>query len=128
MQYFYILQDATLPLLRLELVKDGINDFYRSARFNEMIQNADVTFSMWDERDVLKISNAPCEIVLSKSGECEENYIIQYKWKKRDTRNKGQYKGIITINFKDDLYQDGVSYPDGILKAPIQEELKILIK
>lgn len=128
MQYFYILHGATLPMLRLELIKDGKNDFYRSAKFNEHIQNANITFSMWDERGILKISKAPCEIILSVEGECEENYIIQYKWKEHDTRKPGQYKGIITIDFMDDLYQDGISYPDGKLLVPIQEELKIMIK
>ena len=77
MQSFYIHKNATLPSLRLELVNDGNYDFLKSQQFNNGVQNADVTFSMWDEHDVLKISEAPCNLILSNNGGCEEKYIIE---------------------------------------------------
>ena len=128
MQCFYIHKNATLPTLRLELILDGKYDFFKSYHFNNAIQNADVTFSMWDEHDVLKIADAPCNIILSKDDICVDRYIIEYKWRERDTRKIGHFKGKIKINFKSDLYESGVTYDGGTFIGPIYEDLDIFIK
>ena len=125
---FFIKKDATLPVLRLELVLDGKYDFMKSSHFNNAIQNADITFSMTDEHDVLKISNASCNLVLADQNTCDEKYLIEYRWKKRDTKTPGHYKGKITINFMDDVYESGVTYESGTFIGPIYEELDIFIK
>jgi hypothetical protein len=125
---FFIKKDATLPTLRLELVLDGKYDFMKSSHFNNAIQNADVTFSMIDEHDVLKISNAPCNLVLVDQDTCDEKYIIEYRWKQRDTRVSGHYKGKIKITFMDDIYENHVTYEGGTFIGPIYEELDIFIK
>lgn len=125
---FFIKQNATLPTLRLELVLDGKYDFMKSSHYNNAIQNADVTFSMTDEHGVLKISNAPCNIVLTDQETCDPKYIIEYQWKTRDTRTQGHYKGVIKITFLDDIYESGVTYESGVFIGPIYEELDIFIK
>ena len=51
-QYFYINKDSVLPRLRVELAYDGKYEFMKTSHFYAAIQNADVTFSMWD-RDVI---------------------------------------------------------------------------
>ena len=127
-QYFYINQNSELPTLRMELIDDGRYEFIKTSQFNNAIQNADITFSMWDENEILKISDAPCSIVLSADGGCEDRYIIEYKWNKRDTKKKGQFKGQFKIVFKDDLYESGISYPNGDLIMPIYEDLFIMVK
>lgn len=128
MQYFYINQDSTLPSLRVELIDDGKYEFRKTSKFANAIQNGDVTFSMWDENDILKISNAACDLVESEESGCETKYIIEYKWNKRDTKKKGQYKGQFKISFKDKLYEDGRIYPEGDLIVPIVEDLIIMVK
>lgn len=128
MQYFYINQNATLPRLRMELVVDGKYDFLKDRKFSNAIQNADVTFSMTDENEVLKISEAPCNIVQVTGESCEDHYIIEYAWKERDTKKKGQFKGQFKIEFKADLYEEGVAYVDGTLIMPIYEDVIIMIK
>lgn len=139
MQYHYINQNSVHPYLRMELVYDGRYDFLKSSHLYNAIQNADVYFSMWDEHDVLRISKAQCELVLADENTCDERYIIQYKWKPRDVRHTGQFKGRIEIVLKDDLYQasnkvdsDGkdipVQYDGGNLIVPIYEDLIIMIK
>lgn len=128
MQYFYINQNATLNSLRVELVNDGRYEFMHNTNFNHSIQNAEITFSMWDENDILKISNAPCNLVLADEGTCEERYIIEYQWKKHDTKKKGQFKGQFKIEFNGDIYQEGVPYKSGTLIMPIYEDLYIMIK
>lgn len=129
MQTFHINQFSTLPTLRVELVHDGTHDFLRSYQFNNEIQNADVTFTMWDSDDHLKISKAPCSIVLSKDYvSCTDKFIIEYKWKERDTKLKGVYKGRFTINYLGDLYEKDMEYHEGTLIMPIIEDLEIIVK
>lgn len=128
MQYFYINQNSELPHLRMELINDGKYDFLKASKYNNSIQNADVTFSMWDENEILRISNAPCTIVLSQDGGCEDRYIIEYRWKKRDTKEKGQFKGQFKIDFYPDLKEEGVVYPSGLLIMPIYEDITIFVK
>lgn len=126
--YFYINCGATLPTLRMELVHDGRFEFLKEGKFGNAIQNADITFSMEDENGVLKISDAPCGIVLSTEGSCEDRYIIEYKWKPRDTKTKGIFKGQFKIDFKGDIYEEGVTYPEGLLIMPIYEDIYVHIK
>lgn len=128
MQQLIINKGSQLPTLRMELVYDGRYEFLKSKYFYAAIQNADVTFSMWDEHDVLRISCAPCNIVLVDQNTCDERYIIEYKWKKRDTKCPGRYKGRFTITFKDDLYQEGMDFDGGDFIMPIHEDLEIFIK
>lgn len=127
-QYFYINQNSELPYLRMELINDGNHDFEKSYTLNNDIQNADVYFSMEDEDGILKISNAHCDVFLSQDSGCEEKYIIQYRWNKRDTKKKGTFKGTFNIKFKNDLTEEGYSYPSGELLMPIYEDLYIQIK
>lgn len=128
MQYFYINQGSTLPKLRVELVNDGKFEYFKSGKFNNAIQNADVTFSMEDENGVLKISDAPCEIVFSTDKSCEDRYVIQYSWNPRDTKKKGTFKGTFKIVFNGDLSEEGVTYPEGTLIMPIYEDIYVMIK
>ena len=127
MQYFYIKKGSINPTLRIELINDGNFDFMKNATFNNAIQNAIVTFSMTDKHDILKISKAKCTIILTKSETCEEKYIIEYQWNKRDTKESGIFTGIFEITFNNDLYEEGIEYFSGNLIVPIQEELKIHI-
>lgn len=128
MQYFYINQGSVNNPLRIELINDGRYEFMKSALYNNAIQNADITFSMRDEDGVLRVSKAPCTLVLVDENSCEERYIIEYQWKKRDTKKAGKYTGTFEITFNGDLYEDGVSYPAGNLIVPIFEDLGIIIK
>lgn len=126
-QYHYINQGSELPYLRMELVNDGKFEFMKSGKFSEMIQNADVTFSMWDENDVLKLSDAPCNIIESENG-CEDFFIIEYRFTKRDTKKKGKFKGQFKIDFHGGLYKAGETYPEGTLLMPIYEDVYVFVK
>lgn len=141
-QQFYIKQNSLNPTLRVELIDDGKYAFYKSKAFNYGIQNANVTFSMWDEKGIMHISNANCNIILDSDCGCDQRYVIEYQWKLKDTKYKGKFIGIFTINFNDDLMapnnseyiggiiNDNVSGPDyvkGIMHMPIEEQLEIFI-
>lgn len=126
-QYFYINKDSVNPTLRVELVNDGKYDFFTSHVFNATLESSDITFSMWDEHDVLKISKAQCNIFISETSGCEPRYIIEYQWKKKDTRKTGTYYGKFEITFGP-IKEEGQDFPIGNLILPIHEELIIVVK
>lgn len=126
-QVFKIRQNSELPTLRMSLIDDGKFGYIKTNTYNNAIQNADITFSMKDKRGVMKISKSKANVVLQDGCDCEQNYIIEYKWSKRDTRNKGIFIGWFEITFGDDIYQSDIVFPTGTLIMPIQEELQIHI-
>lgn len=119
MQEFYINKDATLPLLKMELINNGRYDFNK---FYELIQNATITFSMTNcDTGVMKVANNSSGVSIQLKDGCDEEYYICYKWNQRDTKMKGKYTGKFTITFGD-------MFGGGKLIVPIQEELIIYIQ
>ena len=111
----------------MELIKDGRYDF-KKAMIDNAIQDSVVKFYMKDvETDLLKVANSDADIVLAQEEGCEEKYILQYKWKERDTKKEGTYEGWFEINFNGNLKEEGVDYPSGKMIVPIQEKLQIVI-
>lgn len=128
MQEFYIRKGSLNPVLRMELFQDGRYDFKRSL-IDNALQDAVVTFTMVDsETGLLKIAEAPAEIVIAKPEGCEEKFLLQYKWTERDVRKEGIFNGWFEIKFNGNLTENGVEYPKGNLKVPIQDDLVIYIK
>lgn len=125
MQEFYIKKDAVLPRLVLELVEDGRHSYNK---FHELIQTANITFTMINrETGVTKIAKAPCYIKARENGGCVEQYVICYDWRKRDTKEEGNYIGTFDIEFGE-LKNDEYTYPKGNLIVPVREDLLITIK
>ena len=124
-QQFFINQHSNLPILRLELINDGRNDF---RKFFEMIQNCTITFSMKNvDTDIYKISNASAYIIPKSKDTAVEQYLICYDWKKRDTKEKGVYEGTFTLTFDDSLSSEYDEYSKGELIMPIREKLIISV-
>ena len=131
---FFINKGATLPVLKVELINDGRNDYHR---YMELIQNSDIYFCMVDiENGVKKISMQPaiCEqkvLDCNQDDDCDEEYYLTYRWRERDTKRVGTYRGQFIIDIGDDLkiIQNGLtSIPDGgRLIIPIREESHIHI-
>jgi hypothetical protein len=113
---FFINKNATLPILKLELIRDGRNDF---RKFFDMIQNANIYFTMTDVvTGVKRIAKKETGVQLVEpySGCVGEEYYIIYQFTSRDTAVAGRYVGQFTIEFLDG---------SGTLLAPIREELFI---
>ena len=128
-QEFYINKGSVLPVLRMTLINDGRYDYLKSDVMGKALQDAKVTFSMRNvDTDILKVSNAKCNIVLAEDTGCEEIYVIEYKWKERDTKEEGIFKGQFTIDFNGNISEDGVVFPEGRMIMPISEDLIIYIK
>jgi hypothetical protein len=128
-QEFYINSGSILPVLRIELINDGRCDFNKSDVIGKALQDAKITFSMRNvDTEILKISNAKCNIVLADNTGCEEKYVIEYKWKERDTKEAGIFQGWFTIDFNGNITENEIDYPEGRLIVPISEDLIIYIK
>ena len=125
MQEFNIRQYSTLPYIEMELIKDGRNDFNKAYL---ALQSAEVTFSMINnDNNIKKIANAKCYIVPKENNGCVEELKIQYRWNERDTKEKGQYKGVFKIRFEDNIVMEGMTFPKGELIVPIADDLIINI-
>ena len=128
MQEFYIIKGSVNPVLEMELVKDGRYDYHKSL-MNEALQDSVVTFSMVDEETgLLKINKAEAKVVEAADHGCEEKYVLRYEWKDRDVAKSGYYHGWFEIVFNGNITSDGVEYPKGNLKVPIEDDLRIVIK
>ena len=126
MMEFIIKKGSVNPVLRMELIKDGRYDFKKSM-IDNAIQDSVVKFYMKDvETGLLKVAKADADIVLAQEEGCEEKYILQYKWKERDTKKEETYEGWFEINFNGNLKEEGVDYPSGKMIVPIQEKLQIV--
>ena len=122
---FFLTKNSTLPNLRMEVINDGRNDFRKAYL---ALQAATVTFTMTNmETGVKKIANAKAYVVEKEDTGCEEAYIIEYRWNKRDTDTPGNYIGQFKIKFDDNISIDGMTFPKGELIAPIAEDLIITI-
>ena len=126
MQTFYINQNSELPILRMELIIDGRNDFNK---FYDAIQDASITFSMTNvDTGIMKVANAPAYIKRKDNDGCVEEYVICYDWRKRDTKEIGTYEGVFTIHFNGNIKNEEITYPKGDLIVPIREKLIITIR
>lgn len=113
---FYIKQNATLPVLKMQVVKDGRAGYIQ---FMESLEVSTIYFSMIEvETGIPKIVSAPCEIVnlILPEGASQE-YYIYFKFTSMDTDTPGRYQGQFLI--KND---------EGSLILPIREELYINIQ
>lgn len=112
---FEINKHSTLPILRMELLKDGRTEYHT---FHEKIQNADIYFTMYNaDTGVKKIAKkrASTELVNPPSCVGDEYYII-YQFTEKETAEAGRFIGKFTIEFLDG---------SGTLIVPIHESLNI---
>ena len=118
--------EKVLPVLSMALIHDGRHDFHK---FHEMIQNAEITFSMVDiDTGVFKVANSPAFIKKLDDTCCQEEFLVCYQFLKREVNTPGKYKGYFTIKFGSDIKNDEYEYPQGVLKVPIRDELIVVVR
>ena len=109
----------------MEIIYDGRSDYNK---FYDAVQNSEITFTMTNlDTNVIRVANAPCYIKKREVEGCTDKYLICYDFKKRDTREKGRYKGEFTIHFHN-LKGESITYPSGELIMPIREPLMIIVQ
>lgn len=98
---FFINKNATLNVLKLELIQDGRNNY---SQFFEKIQNADIYFTMYDViTGVKRIAKkrASTQLVLPVSDCTGEEYYLTYQFSSKETSVAGRYIGKFEIDFLD---------------------------
>ena len=113
---FFIAQNATLPVLKMQVVKDGRSGYIE---FMESLEVSSIFFSMIEEETgIPKIVSAPCSIVnlILPEGATPE-YYIYFQFTEMDTDTPGRFVGQFLI--KND---------EGNLILPLRESLYINIQ
>jgi hypothetical protein len=91
---FFINQNDTLPLLKMEVVQDGRTDSHKT--FNAELDNSTIRFSMKNTENGLStiiMNNAYITTKKLINPDSPKEYIIYYKWSDKDTKRKGRYIG-----------------------------------
>jgi hypothetical protein len=111
---FTIGQNSSLPLLKLQVVKDGIADYQSMMSF---IETSSIFFSMIDsETGVLKINSEAASFVekMEMNPNASPEFYVYYRFTPQDTSKPGRYEGqFVFIN------------ETGTLVLPIREKLYI---
>lgn len=113
---FYIGKNSTLPVLKMQIVKDGRVDY---ESFNNLIEKSSIYFSMVDTKTGrVKINLAAAGFVnkIFDDPNTPPEYYIYYKFTKRDTNKIGKYEGQFLLKNE-----------EGTLILPIREKLLINI-
>jgi hypothetical protein len=120
---FYINKNSTLPILKLELINDGRNDFNR---LQDKIQNANITFTMTDViTGVKRIAKKPTYPMQIEPENCiGPEFYLTYRFSEKDTGVAGRYIGKFEITFEYGFTNENEI---GLLIVPIKEELFINI-
>jgi len=113
---FFIKKNATLPVLKMQVVNDGRKNF---KSFMHLLETATISSSMVnDATGVPKISNAPAYITdkIFDEPNAEKEYYIYYVFSEKETNKVGRYRGQFFLILE-----------NGTLICPIREELYINI-
>ena len=114
---FYIKKNATLPVIKLQVVKDGRSEYNN---FMKLIEVSSMFFSMVDiETGIPKITSRPAGFVEKTFIEpnAEPEYYLYYQFTNRDTSKVGRYEAQFLLRSS-----------DGVLILPIREKLYINIQ
>ena len=111
---FFIKKNATLPVLKINIIKDGRSDYDRSMRF---LQQTDIFFSMVDTATgIPKITSRPAGVIeqTQLSTSADTLYFVYYQFTPFDTKDVGRYKAQFLIRNE-----------TGILNLPLNQEIYI---
>jgi hypothetical protein len=114
---FFIQQNSTLPILKMDVVRDGRTKSYET--LYKILDNSTLRFSMVCEDDgIQKIFMKDAYLVNKerRNPDSPVEYYIYYKWDLKDTNKKGRFVGQFSIILE-----------NGELISPIRENLYINI-
>ena len=114
---FFIKKNATLPILKMQVVKDGRSDFNKMMG---LIENSAIFFSMVDiETGIPKITTRPAGFVSKKllDPNADPEYYVYYQFTNKDTRKVGRYEGQFLLRSD-----------EGVLILPIREKLNVYVQ
>lgn len=110
---WFIKKNATLPVLKINVIKDGRSDYDRTMRY---LNETDIFFSMVDtETGIPRISSRPAGLIQKEqlSTSADTQYYVYYQFTPFDTKKVARYKGqflfrndtgIMTLPLNQDIY------------------------
>ena len=116
---FFIRKDSLEPVLKMQLIQDGRNDF---RKFYRNLENAVLSFSMKkvDTGEYVILNRAAGIVQKTEIDPINDpEYYIYYRWQPTDVMEAGRYQGQFLIEFLTDGTQ---------LVAPVREDLYINIQ
>jgi hypothetical protein len=116
---FFIRKDSLEPILKMQLIQDGRNDF---RKFYRNLENAVLSFSMKkvDTGEYVILNRAAGIVQKTEIDPINDpEYYIYYRWQPTDVMEVGRYQGQFLIEFLTDGTQ---------LVAPVREDLYINIQ
>ena len=116
---FFIRKDSLEPVLKMQLIQDGRNDF---RKFYQGLENAMLSFSMKkvDTGEYVILNKAAGIVQKTQVDPINDpEYYIYYRWQPTDVMEVGRYQGQFLIEFLTDGTQ---------LVAPVREDLFINIQ
>jgi len=114
---FFIKKNATLPVLKLQVVKDGRSDYNKMM---DLIEESSIFFSMVDiETGIPKLVTRPAGFVnkIMLDPNASPEYYVYYQFTNKDTNRVGRYEGQFLLKTN-----------EGNLILPIREKLYINIQ
>jgi hypothetical protein len=114
---WFIKKNATLPLLKLSVTKDGRSDYNKMMT---LIEESAIFFSMVDvETGIPKIVSRPAGFVnkVFVDADMDPEYYVYYQFTNTDTKKVGRYEGQF-------LFRNS----EGVLILPIREKLYINVQ
>ena len=107
---FYIKQNSTLPILKVEMIKDGRSDF----NLNSFLSgNTSFLISLYDKfTDTFLFASKECYVTTEFSiYEGKNLYFLNYQFSNKDTKKTGRYEVQILIPSE-----------QGVILLPLQEK------
>ena len=98
---FFLKKNATLPVLKMSVVKDGRSDYNN---FMDFIEESAIFFSMTDiETGIPKIVTRPAGFVKKElmDPNAPFEYYVYYQFQSKDTRKVGRYEGQFLLRNND---------------------------
>jgi len=121
---FFIRQNSTLPIIKVQIIKDGRVDF---REFDNLTNTSTITFSMWEEgtNRYIVVNKPAFTMVKESTGDSPEvEYYVYYQLTSHETRKPGGYigefkitneQGEITLPLRNKLIinvRESISVPD----------------
>lgn len=111
---FFIKKGATLPVLKINVIKDGRSDYNRTMQF---LEGTDIFFSMVDTKTgIPKFTTRPAGVMKKEQMDpaLEPEYYVYYQFTPNDTKSVGRYEG--QFLFRNET---------GILTLPLNQEIYV---
>jgi hypothetical protein len=111
---FFIKKGATLPVLKINVIKDGRSDYDRTMRY---LEETDIFFSMVDtETGIPKFTSRPAGVMKKEqlNTNLDTEYYVYYQFTPNDTKIVARYKGQF-------LFRNETGY----LTLPLNQEIYV---